>query len=158
MSPFSGLAFGCSCFVLFRVAAGAEPSTADCAVTLGCSAGRNPRPLRWLPLSLHGWRRAEDPPLRPTETPTCWWHRRSCSSCIRPDLAPPTSRENFRPSAPTPQNAAAAADTASARKGDKIIDVRQGFGLTFRHPNASLCPNSFGACQSFKIEVRGSLQ
>src|ERR1035437_9704785 len=45
---------------------------------------------------------------RPAATPPHWSHRRSCSSCIRPDHAAPTSRESSRPSAPTPQNAAVA--------------------------------------------------
>ncbi len=76
------------------------------------------------------------PPPHPTVTPPCLWHRRSCSSSIRPDLAPPTSRENFRPSAPTPQTAAAAADdTVSARKGEIIIEVQrshEGYGKNNR--------------------------
>src|SRR5271170_7340512 len=43
MSPFCGLAFSCSCFVLFRVAAGAKPCAALCAARLGRSAGRSPK-------------------------------------------------------------------------------------------------------------------
>src|ERR1019366_905278 len=56
-------------------------------------------------------------PPGPTATPLHWSHRRSCSSCIRQDRAPPTRRENFRPSARVPQSVAvarAADDTASA--------------------------------------------
>src|SRR5216683_1205078 len=46
MSPFCAFALACSCFVLFRVADGAEPCTAGCAVRLGCSAGRYPKQRR----------------------------------------------------------------------------------------------------------------
>src|SRR5216683_2438390 len=60
MSPFCGLAFAFSCFVLFRVADGAEPCAAGCAARLGCSAGRNPKQRRWLQLCQHSRRRTED--------------------------------------------------------------------------------------------------
>src|SRR5438270_12027643 len=60
MSPFCGFAFSCSCFVLFRVAAGAEPCAAGSAARLGCSAGRNPKQRRRLQLCRYLRRPAKD--------------------------------------------------------------------------------------------------
>src|ERR1039458_333917 len=60
MSPFCGLAFACSCFVLFRVAAGAEPCAALGAARLGRSAGRNPKQRRAPQVCRHSRLRAAD--------------------------------------------------------------------------------------------------
>src|ERR1700746_2577803 len=72
MSPFCALAFACSCFVLFRAAAGAEPCAAFSAARLGCCAGRSPKQRRWLPLCRHSWRCAVD--LLPRQLPSTIFH------------------------------------------------------------------------------------
>src|ERR1019366_3628247 len=79
-------------------------------------------------------------PPRPAVTPPRWSRRRSCSSGSPPNLAPPTSRENFRPSAPIPQNAPAApaaADTVSACVADSTTLPPASIAAAFPHPFAT---------------------
>src|SRR5579862_45606 len=72
MSLFCVLAFACSCFVLFRAAAGAEPCAAFSAARLGCSAGRSPKQRRWLQLCRPSWPWAVD--LLPRQFPSTIFH------------------------------------------------------------------------------------